>query len=174
MCWSAERTNKLSELIESNGLDCEITSVDIANELWISMALSYKWCSRIKHKRTPLSNGSVSIVVTLGNFKEFVDSHIGDKGILRKGGYSQYFDCKVVTQFLEEELYIVVNPGDYFHRKWNGYPPSEGDIIKVQRIVTNVTAPTIIGRELHDRYTALFAAADVRLLSKERRLNAGL
>ena len=36
MCWSAERTNKLSELIESNGLDCEITSVDIANELWIS------------------------------------------------------------------------------------------------------------------------------------------
>ena len=174
MCWSSERTTELLRLIEVNGLDYEMTSVDLAHALWISRSLSYKWCSGfIPHKRVQLSYG-IATIVTLGDFKKFVDSRIGDKGVVRKGRYSQYSDCKVVQRFCEDEAYVVVNPGDYFHHKWNGYPPAEGDIVTVDRIITNVTAPTIIGRELNDRYTALFAAADVRLLSKERRLNAGL
>lgn len=152
MCWSSERTTELSRLIEVNGLNYEMTSVDLARALWIGKSLSYKWCSKFMPNRRVKVDYGIATVVTLGSFKEFVDSRIGDNGIVRKGRYSGYADCRVVQKFYEDEMYVVVNTGDFFHHRWNGYPPRDGDIVAVDRIITNVTAPAIIGRELTGRY----------------------
>lgn len=166
MCWSIERSHALSALIESNGLDHEIATADLARALWVSRQLMYKWCTlHVKHGRIQVGNNKVLVVVRLGDFKDFVDSRIGDAGV-KRGRYKKYADCRVVVKFANDRLYILVNPGDYFHHMWNGYPPQEGDVVMVQRIVTNVTAPAIIGREVNGKYTAFFAAADLRELSK--------
>ena len=112
MCWSSERTTELSRLIEVNGLDYEMTSVDLARALWIGKSLSYKWCSKFMPNRRVKVDYRIATAVTLRNFKELLIL-IWNNGIVRKGRYSGYAGCRVVQKFYEDEAYVVVNTGNF-------------------------------------------------------------
>lgn len=163
--WSEENRLRLDNAIEEFGEDTEFPSYQIAKIVGVMQQTLSRWCKMAKHREALSNKGEVSVFITLGNFREFVESNLKSHGLTSYGKYTEFRDCVEVTKVTGGVYYIVVNVGDYFHHFTQGSPPSVGDIVTLVRKVNRHAGSF---REINGKYTAWFMLHDLRVASKKR------